>query len=243
MDKDLKTFLKTIARESLSNLDRAVATLWWYARFSSDGEQSANDLAKVLERAGYARQNVSRLKGQLQRDQRTARAGANRFRVRLDRMAGLDEQYTECANAKTIVPTDSVLPAELVAETRGYIDKVVMQINASFDCGLFDCCAVMCRRLLETLVIELYEHENRSNESRGADGNFMMFSGMLSHVEADSSVGLSRNGLKGLKDFKKLGDLSAHNRRFNARKPDVERIRDGMRVAVEELLHLAGLTS
>jgi hypothetical protein len=33
----------------------------------------------------------------------------------------------------------------------------------------------------------------------------------------------------------------AHNRRFNAHKEDIDRVRDGLRVAVEELVHLAAL--
>ena len=50
-----------------------------------------------------------------------------------------------------------MLPIDLFDGTRGYIEKVVLQINASFDASLYDCCAVMCRRLLETLIIECYE--------------------------------------------------------------------------------------
>jgi hypothetical protein len=59
--------------------------------------------------------------------------------------------------------------------------------------------------------------------------------------ENDKAFNLGRNGLKGLRDFKTLGDLSAHNRRFNAHKEDIDRVRDGLRVAVEELAHLAKL--
>ncbi|MEO7660185.1 MAG: hypothetical protein ABIV48_11275, partial [Pyrinomonadaceae bacterium] len=76
----------------------------------------------------------------------------------------------------------------------------------------------------------------------GTDGHFKMFGGLLLYIESDKSINLSRNGLQGLRDFKQLGDLSAHNRRFNATKSDIERIRDGMRVAVEELVHLAGFS-
>jgi hypothetical protein len=42
--------------------------------------------------------------------------------------------------------------------------------------------------------------------------------------------------MKGLRDLKQIGDLSAHNRRFNARQNDIDRVRDGLRVAAEELL-------
>jgi len=68
-----------------------------------------------------------------------------------------------------------------------------------------------------------------------------MFAGLLAHLEADVTFNLGRNALRGLKDFKKLGDLSAHNRRFNADRDDIDRVRDDLRVAAEELLHLAKL--
>jgi len=46
-----------------------------------------------------------------------------------------------------------------------------------------------------------------------------------------------------LNAFKKLGDLSAHNRRFNADSDDIDRVRGKLRVAAEELLDIANLKS
>jgi hypothetical protein len=56
----------------------------------------------------------------------------------------------------------------------------------SYDAGLFDCCAVMCRRLLETLIIDFYEAVGRADELKGADNQFMMFGGLLSKIEKDA---------------------------------------------------------
>lgn len=142
---------------------------------------------------------------------------------------------------KIVPPTDSVLPRELFDGTRGYIEKVVDQINGSYDHGHWDCCAVMCRRLGETLIIEVYEHQGRSMEIKGADGNFHMLNGLLNVLNNDSTINLGRNSKKGLKDLKELGDKSAHDRRFNARKPDIDSIRSGLRSAAEDLLNLADL--
>ena len=153
----------------------------------------------------------------------------------LDAKYGILDQPEDLPRA-----TDSVLPRELFAETRGYLIKVVQQVNASYDAQLFDCCAVMCRRLLETLIIEVYEHRGRAAELKGPDGHYPMLAALLSMVEKDPTVTLGRNGERGLRDFKQLGNLSAHNRRFNARQADVDRVRDGFR-ACEELLHLAAL--
>jgi hypothetical protein len=137
--------------------------------------------------------------------------------------------------------SDSVLPRALFAGTRGYIEKVVYQINASFDPGLFDCCAVMSRRLLETLIIEVYEAAARSDDIKGPGGNFYMFSDLLKVLLADKSFNVSCNAQQALNGFKKLGDLSAHNRRYNALVTDIRPVKDGIRLASEELLHLAKL--
>ncbi len=70
-----------------------------------------------------------------------------------------------------------------------------------------------------------------------------MLNGLAGFFEKDTAFHVSRNGLQGLRDFRWLGDLSAHNRRFNARKDDIDRVRDGLRIIVEELLHLAKLAA
>jgi hypothetical protein len=99
----------------------------------------------------------------------------------------------------------------------------------------------MCRRLAETLLIEVYEAKGRAAEIKGSDGHFLMFAPLLAFFERDNSIHASRNAIKGLRDFKQLGDLSAHNRRFNAHMNDIDRIRDGLRIAAGELLEMAGL--
>ena len=153
----------------------------------------------------------------------------------------LDSEYAFAIKPKPLTVSDSVLPAELFTSTRDYIERVVEQINKSYDGELWDCCTVMCRRLLETLIIEVYEKLGRAADVKGADGHFKQLNDLINTITADTSINLGRNAVKGLKDFKELGDLSAHNRRFNARQPDIDRVRTGLRVAAEELLHLAGL--
>ena len=46
--------------------------------------------------------------------------------------------------------TEMVLARSLVSNTRGYIERVVAQINGTYENGWDDGCAVMIRRLLET---------------------------------------------------------------------------------------------
>ncbi len=236
-------FLIAFSEDSVKMPERCVALLWWHGLEEPTVAIPIKQLCEELEKAGYSKQNTSRMRTALAKDKRTSKGSDDTFRIRINARKSLDDTYLQYVKSRPVKHSDSVIPLELFNGTRGYLEKVVLQLNASYDEGLYDCCAVMCRRLLETLIIETYESKNASDSLKGADGNFLMFSGLLSVVQDDSDLNIGRVAMQGLRDFKRLGDSSAHNRRFNARKNDIDRIRDGLRIASEELLHLANLIS
>jgi hypothetical protein len=225
---------------SRPTVDRAVALIWFHGREKEVGT-TPRQVARELHDAGFAQQNVTRLRRSLDRDPRVRKAKGGGYRIDAASLNSLTETFGPFLGPQPPPATDSVIPPELTQRTRGYIEKVVYQINASYDTTLFDCCTVMCRRLLETLIIEVYEHEGRSAEIKNADGHYWMFSALLLHLEADPTLHVGRQALKGLKALKKLGDQSAHNRRFNATRSDIDRVIEDVRLAVEELLHIGGL--
>jgi len=236
-------FLRRIQDRKLTVRDHAIALLWWVGREDPTKGMRAAAICLELERAGHPRQNVTRLASELKLHRGTSKAGKNEWRLRPQLRSELDSEYSFAMKPKPLPVSDSVLPTELFANTRGYIERVVEQINKAYDAELWDCSAVMIRRLLETLIIEAYEKAGRADEIKDRDGHFMMLNGLINFLEQDTSIHLGRNAVRGLKDFKQLGDLAAHNRRFNARRDDVNRVRDGLRVAAEELLYLAGFCS
>ena len=235
-------FLRRVEQDrALSGIDRALAVLWWVGREDPTLGMFAKDVAGVIETSGQPKQNSSRLQTQLKDHPRISKAGKDGWRLHPRARAALDVEYAFALEPVRREPSDSVLPRGLFSNTRGYIERVVHQINRAYDEELWDCCAVMCRRLLETLIIEVYEHRGQADGIKGPDGHFLMFNGLITHITADRSLNLGRNAAQGLRDHKALGDQSAHNRRFNAQVNDIDRVRDGLRVAAEELLHLANL--
>ena len=196
-------------------------------------------MAQYIKQAGCARQNVTTIKRLFRRDNRVIKGAGETYLLRPEGSAKLNEKYSHLIKTKPLIKCDTVLPTDLFENAKGYIKKVVLQLNASYLHSLFDCCAVMCRRLLETLIIETYEALERANEIKDHDGHYLMFSGLSDFIEKDKTIHIGRNTIKGLKNFKKLGDLSAHNRRFNARKTDIDQIKSDLRISCEELLHLA----
>jgi hypothetical protein len=237
-----REFLHRVDESCAKQLDRAIALIWFAGFDDQTKGLTARAIADILRDAGHPGQNVSRLDASLAGDKRTAAAKNGGWALRPAARRSLDQSYRLHLGPATLPESDSVIPMSLVVGTRGYIEKVADQINKSFDGQLYDCCAVMCRRLLETLIIEVYEKEGRASEIR--DGrHFIGLADLIVSLEKDSTIFVSRPAMNALKAFKTLGDLSAHNRHYNARIGDIEPQRAGIRLIVEELLYRSGLNS
>ena len=137
--------------------------------------------------------------------------------------------------------SQQVLPSSLVRGTRGYIVIIVNQINGTYEKGWYDSCAVMIRRLIETLIIEVFEHYKIASKIKNRNGDFLFLNDLIEKIISESSWNLGRDTKVSLRKLKYIGDKSAHSRRFNARRWDIDKIIDGLRVAIEEMIYLASL--
>jgi hypothetical protein len=137
--------------------------------------------------------------------------------------------------------SQQVIPLSIIRDTRGYLETVANQINGTYEHGWFDACAVMVRRLVETLIIEAFEHNGIAQNIKDSHGDFLPLKDLINLTLAEQKWNLTRNTKKGLPKLKTLGDLSAHSRRYIAHRQDIERIIGDLRVVVQELAYLAGL--
>ena len=141
----------------------------------------------------------------------------------------------------TTSKTELVIYFSLVRGTRGYLEKLVHQINGAYEHGWYDACAVMIRRLVETLIIEAYEAHNIPDSIKNSQGDFLYLGDLISASINEQAWTLGRNAKKSLKELKDIGDKSAHSRRFVAQRQDVDKVIADLRVAVQELVYLAKL--
>lgn len=102
-------------------------------------------------------------------------------------------------------------------------------------------CAVMLRRLIETLIIEAFEKYSISSSIKNRQGDFLYLGDLIDRTISEKSWNLSRNSKAALPRLKDVGDKSAHSRRFNAVRDDVDKLIPDLRVVAEELLSLAGM--
>jgi hypothetical protein len=137
--------------------------------------------------------------------------------------------------------TQLVIPMSLLRATRGYLEKVGNQINGCYENGWYDGCAVMTRRLIETLIIESFEKHGLANKIKNAQGDFLYLRDLISLCLAESSWNLSRNCKQALPRLKDIGDKSAHSRRYIAQRGDLDPLLADIRLVTQELVFLAGL--
>jgi hypothetical protein len=87
-----------------------------------------------------------------------------------------------------------ILPFSMVRGTRGYIEKVVNQINGCYEKAWFDGGAVMMRRLIETLIIECFEKHKIADKIKDPK------TGRLSILSRPHRQGDSRTRLESRKE-------------------------------------------
>ncbi len=137
--------------------------------------------------------------------------------------------------------TDRIVYMSLVRGTRGYIEQTAHQINGTYDKGWYDACAVMIRRLVETLIIEAFEAYNIASKIQNPQGEFMYLSNLIPLCVSETAWNMGRNAKSALPKLKDIGDKSAHSRRFIAQRPDIYIIIPDLRVVVQELIFISKL--
>jgi len=151
--------------------------------------------------------------------------------------------FPKFTKQSTELPTDKLFPFELIEQTRDYVEKIALQATNCYKHSWYDASAVMIRRLLETLIIECFENHSISEKIKNNDGDFFHLKDLIQKFldEDGAKWNAGRNVKKSLPLLKSMGDQSAHSRRYNARKPDIDNMKNELRLVIEELVSIADL--
>lgn len=134
--------------------------------------------------------------------------------------------------------SDELFSMEIMQDTRNYIQRIALQANGCYERGWYDACAVMVRRLIETLIIECFEAHSLELKIKNANGNYIALSDLITKFLNESTWNLSRTTKNNLPKLKEIGDLSAHNRRFIAGRNDIEKFAQDIRIIIQELAYV-----
>ncbi|MDY6948269.1 MAG: hypothetical protein SXG53_21385 [Pseudomonadota bacterium] len=240
--KTRSEFAAAIAPLDLSAEERAVALLWFYRESQEFEERTASELAADLNDEGFPRSNTTRLHSQLMASKYTVRGTrARSFQVSLKRLGELQGKYGQLASVNVVTVEDVILPSAWFLGTRPFFEQVTRQINGAYQYRFYDACAVLCRRLMESLIIEIYIALRRAPEIRPGSG-FLMLDALIRKIKADSAIVLSRGAPSTMDEVKSLGDTAAHDRNYITEPIDLsDDFRLRYRRLIRELMGLASI--
>ena len=117
-----------------------------------------------------------------------------------------------------------------------YLKQIAEEMIRCYDSGHYNATLVLMRKLVETLIIECFEKYGVDADIKDGAGVFYYLSDLIPKYLSATKWNASRNIKKSLESVKKYGDLSAHNRRFLAKKSDIDAFQFELRQALQEIV-------
>lgn len=136
----------------------------------------------------------------------------------------------------------TILPDAVFDGLPTNVQILCKQINASYENNLYDCTAVIMRRLLESLLVLSYQKAGIDAEIMDSSGNhYIVLDKIIKNAEQNTKLALSSNTKKDMVLFKDLGNFSAHKIWYNCTQGDIKPHILKYRVIIEELMYKAGI--
>jgi hypothetical protein len=245
MHLTLDDFCEVVKKLRKTNAEKALAILWFHDSKKQGVEMTAEELRKLLGDHHVGTASWTAIANGM-RESKLASESSKGFSLKPGSRKVIRDWLP--SDLDGIQPSmdhaSGYLPEAVWRNTRGYIEAVCRQLNGCFKSAYYDAAAVMLRRLLETLIIESYEHLARESEIRDAAGNYFMLKDLVERACGDKGhrgLNLGRDSKTTLRDAREVGNLSAHTRRYIAVASDLTKIQSGVRVVVQELIEIANL--
>lgn len=198
------------------------------------------DILSTLSDLGYPISNVSRLKKYLSKSRSFKKVSDGEYLLTPTARERLETDIGKQFDDEDIIETgNELLDEKLFCGKRGFIDRLIQQINHCYEAHCYDACAVCMRRVFEISLILAYENLGIQDEIK-KDGEYVMLERIVANAVNNQKLGISR--LKKEYDaIREIGNYAAHRVLYNTRKKDIDEIKQIYRVCLEELYYKAGL--
>jgi hypothetical protein len=185
------------------------------------------------------------------RIQEAVNAETLRFRERSSRRVAMIKRKRNATSEKPQKPkkketkrhehSDQYVPLEILDKMPPYITRLVPQINGMYEFEWYEGSAMVLRRLMETLIIELYIRRGWKQDVQDPGTNeFLMLKGLIGKLNGDARLRMQKRTIEGLNKVKELGDAAAHDFKIRIMKSDLDRIQSAARLTCERLVFTIG---
>jgi hypothetical protein len=211
----------------------------WFAEKVSGRQPKVDEVCDLVEQAGVRLNiNRSRLRKRLREASGVSVTRDDVVSITRQKTLDLTSEFGQFLAPATVPVTDTVLVTSSYAGQRPYVVTLVRQINGCRQQDYFDACAVMMRRLVETLAVDAFERRGKLGLILDGNGEVKALSAIVDTLKSGQPFKLSRGMDKTLSKVKDLGDRAAHNRRYCTTSLDIDGVAPDFRCLVAELVAL-----
>lgn len=195
---------------------------------------------------GYNQVNISRLKDSLVKGKTKSFVFSKSEKNKLEFvpicLESLKQELT-CLweDFETVESNSELIDESKFCGKRGYLDKLIKQINHTYKHNCYDACAVLLRRVFEIVLVLCFQKFKIENEITKPDGSHMMLEGIVKKAIGNSTLNISKRITDNFESFREVGNNSAHSITYTASKKDIDDIARDYRVMLEDLYNKAGL--
>lgn len=239
-------FLEATELKVKSESEKAKLLCFYHFKETGEAAFSMALISELMVNSGFNAPNTSRLKDKLTKGKDKSFIKTKGKTTTIEFVPAVLQSLEKNIGGLWLGSTTIESDSDLLDETkfcgyRGYLDRLIQQINHSYTNNCYDATAVLLRRLFEVLLVLSYQNLGIDSEIRDASGNgYIMLEGIVRNAKANRTLNLSR--IKNEFDtFRMVGNFSAHNITYTAGKKDIDDIKLSYRVMLEELYNKAGL--
>lgn len=240
---DINGFSKKVELLSQKEIDKVLLLAYFHQKISGNADFSRAHISEWFSLLGLPKPNLSRIEKNLS-SSRDFIKGKTKDSFKLHPIT-FDRLQSEIPGihvaSEDVVSDDVILPKPVFENSRGFIESLSKQINASYEFNIFDGCAVLMRRLLEVMLILSYENLKIESSIQGSDGNYLMLERIVNDAKNNRTLKLSRDAKAVLEDFRTVGNFSAHKIYYNCCRSDLKKIAAHYRATIEELMYKSGI--
>lgn len=239
-------FIDILKINEKNEAEKATLLCFYHSKEGDELEFSLSRIASIMIDSGYNAPNTSRLKEQLIKGKNKAFFVKRNSCITLSFIPAVYQRIEQeigylWENDEEIESEGTLIDENKFCGKRNYLDKLIFQINHSYENNCYDAAAVLMRRLFELLLIMSYQNIGVDNEIKDPNGSgYKMLDGIVKNAIGNSKLKLSRIKMD-FDSFRLVGNNSAHGIFYIAGKKDIDDIKIKYRVMLEELYNKAGL--
>ena len=245
-------FVRALVKDNFSELDTTIGILW-YSHFTKDMKPSmptsfsSDDIKRIVKGAGYMNEHEfdeSHISFYLGRKENKYIYYGKDYRYYLQTkfIAELNEIYQKYTNLPPEIPITSPLITPLKIQNGNSLNTLlpilIEEANKTYECRLFNSCALLCRRILEILLIKTFKKKGLESDIL-SNGYYLTLGELIGKANSGKYFQLTKATKKCLENAKKTGDIAAHSEFVTVKNKSIDKFKSDIDIAIKELLEKA----